>query len=266
MQFLGPPFTFGIDQISNNTTIMGPLSAIAVDDTVYWMGAEDFYVYDGRIRKLPCTVKEFVFGDFNDDQAEKVTTGLNSSFSEVWWFYPSADSDEVDRYVVYNYAQDIWYYGALERTAWIDRGIATYPVAAFGNTLYFHEVGFNDGSTTPASPIDSYIESSQIDISDGDSFAFIRRIIPDVSFDQSTATTPSMDMIVKVRNFPGASYSNSNTAQVDRSATVPVEQFTDQVHLRLRGRSFALRAESDDLDVKWRLGSPRIDIRSDGRR
>jgi len=266
MQFLGPPFTFGIDQISNNTTIIGPMAAIAVDDLVYWMGAEDFYAYDGRLRKLPCSVKEYVFGDFNDAQAEKVTTGLNSSFNEVWWFYPSADSDEVDRYVVYNYMQDIWYYGQLERTAWIDRGINSNPVAADQGNLYFHELGYNDGSTTPALPITSYIESSQVDLSDGDSFAFIRRIIPDVTFEQSTAAEPTMDMIVKVRNFPGASYSNSNTANVERSATVPVEQFTDQVHLRLRGRSFALRAESDDLDVKWRLGSPRIDIRTDGRR
>jgi hypothetical protein len=266
MQFLGPPFTFGIDQISNNTTIMGPMAAIAVDDMVFWMGAQDFYAYDGRVRKLPCTVKEFVFSDFNDAQAEKVTVGLNSSFNEVWWFYPSADSDNIDKYVVYNYAQDIWYYGTLNRTAWIDRGINSQPIAASNNRLYLHEFGLNDGSTSPESAIESYIESSQIDISDGDNFAFIRRIIPDVTFEQSTATTPTMDMVVKVRNFPGANYSNSNTAQVDKTATVPIEQFTNQVHLRLRGRSFALRAQSDTTDVKWRLGSPRLDVRTDGRR
>lgn len=266
MQFLGPPFTFGIDQISNNTTIMSPMSAVAVDDLVFWMGAQDFYAYDGRVRRLPCSVKEYVFGDFNDDQAEKVTAGVNSAFNEVWWFYPSADSEEINRYVIYNYLQDIWYFGEIQRTAWIDRGINKYPIAAYDGSLYLHEIGYNDGSTTPESPISAYVESSQIDISEGDKFAFIRRIIPDVSFDQSTAEEPTMDMIVKVRNFPGTNYSNSNTASVERSATVPVEQFTDQVHLRLRGRSFALRAESDDLDVKWKLGSPRIDIRTDGRR
>ena len=266
MQFLGPPFTFGIDQISNNTTIMGPMAAIAVDDVVYWMGAQDFYIYDGRARKIPCSVKEYVFADFNDDQSEKVTAALNSSFGEVWWFYPSADSGTIDRYVVYNYTQDIWYYGTLDRTAWIDRGINSLPIAAGNNRLYLHEFGLNDGSTSPESAIEAYIESSQIDISEGDSFAFIRRIIPDVTFEQSTATTPTMDMVVKVRNFPGASYSNSNTADVARSATVPVEQFTNQVHLRLRGRSFALRAQSDTTDVKWRLGSPRLDVRTDGRR
>jgi hypothetical protein len=207
-----------------------------------------------------------VFSDFNDDQAEKVTTGLNSAFNEVWWFYPSADSNTIDRYVVYNYQQDIWYYGTLNRTAWIDRGINSQPIASSNNRLYLQEFGLNDGSTAPETAIDAYIESSQIDISDGDNFAFIRRIIPDVTFEQSTATTPSMDMVIKVRNFPGANYSNSDTAQVDKTATVPVEQFTNQVHLRLRGRSFALRAQSDTTDVKWRLGSPRLDVRTDGRR
>jgi hypothetical protein len=267
MQFLGPPFTFGIQAISENTTIMGPLAAMAVDDVVYWMGDEDFYVYDGRVKELPSTVKEYVFNDFNLAQREKAVAALNSSFNEVWWFYPSSSSDTVDRYVVYNYQSNIWYYGTLARTAWIDRGINTLPIAASTDGyLYFQEAGLNDGSTTPPSPIEAYIESSQVDIDDGDSFSFIRRIIPDVTFNGSSASAPTVDMILKARNFPGGSYLITDTAAVTRTATVPVELFTNQVHVRLRGRSVALRVESDDTDVQWRLGTPRVDLQRDGRR
>jgi hypothetical protein len=267
MQFLGPPFTFGIQVISENTTIMGPLATIAVDDVVYWMGDEDFYVYDGRVKQLPSTVKEYVFNDFNLAQREKTVAALNSSFDEVWWFYPSASSSTVDRYVVYNYQSNIWYYGTLPRTAWIDRGINTLPIAAgTDGYLYFQETGLNDGSTTPPSPIEAYIESSQVDIDDGDSFSFIRRIIPDVTFNGSSASSPTVDMILKARNFPGGSYLITDTAAVTRTATVPIELFTNQVNVRLRGRSVALRVESDDIDVQWRLGTPRVDLQRDGRR
>ena len=267
MQYLGPPFTFGIGLISENTTIMSPNAAVAVDDAVFWMGQEEFYVYSGGVQKLPCTVRDFVFSDFNYDQKDKAFAGLNSSYGEIWWFYPSENSETNDRYVIYNYEQKIWYYGSMVRTAWVDRGINQYPIAAGRDGyLYYHELGCCDGSTTPLSAIESYIESSQIDIQEGNNFVFIRRIIPDITFDNSTNEDPTANLILKARNFPGGDYLQTNTAVVDRSATVPVEQFTDQVHVRLRGRSFALRVESDEIGVSWRLGSPRIDVRQDGRR
>ena len=265
MQFLGPPFTFGINLLSENITIMSPNSAKAMDDMVFWMGMQDFYVYSGQVQKLPCTVRDYVFEDFNDTQAEKVFAALNSSFDEIWWFYPSADSDEIDRYVVYNHQQQIWFYGSLARTAWVDRGINEYPlVAGTDGYLYLHELGLNDGQNDTA--INSYIESSQIDIGDGEQFSFIRRMLPDVTFVGSTAENPSVNFILQTRNAPGAAYSTTSTSGITRSATVPVEQFTDQVHVRLRGRSLALKLESDAVDVQWRLGAPRVDIRQDGRR
>ena len=266
LQNVGPPFTFGLSQVSDNTTIMGINAAISVDDVVFWMGKNDFYRYDGRVTKIPCSVKEFVFSDFNSEQTDQVVSGVNSSFNEVWWFYPSTDAGLNDKYVIYNYQQDIWYFGNLARTAWMDRGINDNPIAASGGFLFLHEQGFDDGSTSPVSAISAHAESSQIDIDDGDSFSFIRRILPDVSFEQSTADSPAMDLVLKARNFPGTDYGSTETSTVTRSATVPVEQFTDQAHIRLRGRSVALRAQSSSLGVKWRLGTPRIDIRRDGRR
>ena len=268
MQFLGPPFTFGVQMISENITIRSPQAAVAVDDTVFWMGVQEFYVYSGSVKKLPCSVKDHVFSDFNTDQAEKVIAGVNSSFGEIWWFYPSASSTENDKYVIYNYEQQIWYIGSLTRTAWLDRGINDFPIAAHSdNYLYNHELGFDDGSTNSA--ISAHIESSQMDIQDGDGFLFIRRILPDLTFRTSTGAgsdNPAANFILKARNFPGTNYGDPETGGVTQTSTSPIEQFTDQVHVRLRGRSFALRVESTAEGVGWRLGSPRVDIRPDGRR
>ena len=267
MQFIGPPFTFGITQVAENITIASPLSAAAVDDNIYWMGVEDFYIYSGQVQKLPCSVRGYVFDDFNSSQSEKVCAGVNSSFSEIWWFYPSASSAENDRYVVFNYQEQVWYYGELNRTAWLDRGITSNPVgASTDNYLYLHESGFDDGSTSPVSAVTSYIESSQMDIGDGDHFVFLKRLIPDITFADSTATSPSANFTLEARNFPGENYTNTDTNPVVRSATVPVEQFTNVVNLRLRGRSFALKVESLNTGVGWRLGSPRVDMKQDGRR
>ena len=270
MQFLGPPFTYGIDLISENITVISPLSAKAVDDFVFWMGVEDFYVYDGRVQKLPCAVKSYIFNDINLFQKEKIFAALNSSFNEIWWFYPSGDSDTNDRYVIYNHVEQAWSYGTMARSAWLDRGITNNPIAAgLDNYLYTHEYGLDDGSTSPASAITSYVESSQLDIGEGDKFVFIRRLVPDVTFDGSTASSPSAAFTVKTRNFPGGAYLESNASTVTQSAaatTTTVEQFTDQVHIRLRGRAFALKVGSTDTEVQWRLGSPRVDIREDGRR
>ena len=267
MQYLGPPFTFGINEISANITIAGPLAAINVEDNVFWMGAEEFYVYGGAVQRLPCSVRDYVFTDINNDQLEKVTASTNTAFSEVTWFYPSASSNENDRYVTYNYQQKVWYYGTLSRTVWLDRGVNAEPIAAgTDHSLYLHEIGFDDGSTSPAQAISAYIESSQMDLGEGEQFVFMKRLIPDMTFRDSSNPTPSATMTLKVRNFPGSNYSNSNNGSVAKTASVPVEQFTDQIFVRLRGRSFAFRIESDDTGVAWRLGSPRVEVRPDGRR
>ena len=267
LQYVGPPFTFGINMISDNITIRSPSSVAAVQDTVYWMGKSEFYVYNGGVQTLPCSVKDYVFSDFNAAQAEKTFAAVNSAFSEVWWFYPSSSSDNNDRYVVYNYLQGIWYYGTMVRTAWIDRGVEENPIAAGRDGyLYNHEVGFDDGSTTPASAISAYIESSQFDLGEGDSFSFVRRLIPDLTFRSSTALPPTANFTLKARNFPGGNYLQTNAKAVERTASVPVEQFTQDAHVRLRGRSVAVKVDSSTTGVGWRLGSPRIDIRSDGRR
>lgn len=267
MQYLGPPFTFGINMISENVTIAGTNSAVAIEDNVFWMGSDEFYVYSGAVQKLPCSVKDFVFTNFNEQQSEKVFASTNSAFSEIWWFYPSANSENVDRYVVFNYEQNVWYYGAMARSAWVDRGVTQLPLAAgLDGYLYTHENGFDDGSTSPATALEAYIESSQVDIADGDRFSFVHRIVPDVTFRNSSAENPAITITLKARNFPGGDYLQSNAQTVTKTASVPVEQFTNQVFVRLRGRSMALRAASDGLGVGWRLGSQRIDIRPDGRR
>jgi hypothetical protein len=267
MQFLGPPFTFGISQLSENITIAGPLAAVAIEDAVFWMGREEFYAFNGQVQKLPCSVRSYVFNDFNEAQSEKVTAGTNGSFSEIWWFYPSANSQDINRYVIYNYEEQVWYYGELDRSVWLDRGINQFPIAASQDGyLYLQEKGLDDGSTTPATAITSYIESSQMDIGDGEHFVFMRRLIPDLTFESSVSTSPIANFTLETRNFPGGQYLQSSTKAVTRSSTVPIEQFTEQVHLRLRGRSFAMKIESTDTGVAWRLGSPRVDIRQDGRR
>ena len=266
LQFLGPPITFGVQLISENLSIRSPQAAIAVEDTVFWMGFNEFYIYTGSVQKLPCTVKDFVFGDLNKEQSQKVFAAANSGFSEIWWFYPSADSTEIDKYVIFNYEQKVWYVGSLTRTAWMDRGVNELPIAASTDGyLYNHETGDDDGSTNPVTAIAAHIESSQIDIGDGDKFTFINRVIPDITF-RNSAIGAQATLTVKTRNAPGGNYLQTEDSTVEKSATVPVEQFTQDARVRLRGRSFALRVSSSNTGVGWRLGSPRLDIRPDGRR
>jgi len=263
MRFIGPPFTFGLQQLASNITIMSPNAAVATEDVVFWMGIDNFYVYAGQTQQLPCTVKDKVFLDFNLEQADKVTSGINSEFSEVFWFYPSADSTDNDRYVVYNYGEKVWYFGTLERTAWLDRGVRSYPIATGSSYIYNHELGYDDDG----SAMNSFIESAAIDIGDGDKFTYIQRVIPDLTFNGSTnLSSPQATFTVKARNFPGASFDNTASGDAVRTASSPVETFTNQLFLRARGRSFALRVESEALGAKWKLGSPRIDLRPDGRR
>ena len=259
MQYLGPPFTFGVQLISENITIGGPLTAIAVDDQVFWMGLSEFYVYNGAVQRLPCTVRDYVFEDMNLSQMEKVTAALNSENSEIWWFYPSSASQENDRYVIYNYLEQAWYYGNLARTCWVDRGIEDFPVAAApDHFLYNHEFGFDDGSTSPASAINAFVSSSPLDLAEGQQFTFVRRMLPDVSFRNSSAPVPSVDITTRVRNFTGASFLATTTSEIGAA--------TDQVHLRLRGRQVSIEVASDETGVAWRLGSLRYDLQPDGRR
>ena len=263
MRFIGPPFTFGLQQLASNITIAGPNAAVATEDFVFWMGADNFYVYAGQTAQLPCTVKDKVFNDINLDQNDKIFGGVNSEFSEVFWFYASAASQVNDRYVVYNYLDKLWYYGTLSRTAWLDRGTRPFPLATEGGYVYNQEFGHDDDG----SAMTSYIESAVMDIGDGDHFTCVRRVIPDLSFSGSTAiSTPQATFTIKARDFPGEDFANTGAGTTTRTQVSPVEEYTKQLYVRARGRSFALRVESTALGAKWRLGSPRVDIRQDGRR
>ena len=263
MRFIGAPFTFGTQQLAQGITIASPNAAIASEDYVFWMGIDTFFIYAGQTAQLPCTVKDKVFTDFNLSQVEKVTSGINSEFSEVTWFYPSADSEDNNRYVTYNYLEKVWTFGTLTRDAWLDRGTRTYPLATGGGYLYNHELGYDDDG----SPMDSFIESAVMDMGDGDHFTYIRRLVPDLTFTGSTAlSSPQATFTLKARNFPGANFISSESGDAVRTSVNPVEQFTNQLDLRVRGRSFALRVESEALGSKWKLGSPRVDLRQDGRR
>ena len=264
MRFIGPPFTFGLQELSKSITIISPKSAIAVEDSVFWMGIDTFYIYTGgQTTQLPCTVRDKVFLDFNSSQGDKVFGAVNTQWTEVWWFYPSANSDENDKYVIYNYSNKTWYYGTLSRTAWHDRGIRRFPIAASSSYLFEHENGNDDdGSAMTAS-----VESSQIDIGDGYNFSFIKQLIPDITFDGSTSTTgnPNATFTLQARSGPGSNYDTNSGSTSTRTATTPVEQFTDRIDIRLRGRSFNMKLESTDQGVSWRLGTPRVDVRPDGR-
>jgi hypothetical protein len=269
MQFLGPPFTFGVSMLADNTRIAGPNTAIAVNDIVFWMGQENFYVFDGRIQPIPCSVRDYVFSDMNNQQSFKFHAGSIASQTEIWWFYVSSGATEVDRYVVYNYGQQVWYYGTLVRTAWNDRasGLRSFPQATGADFyLYDHENGLDDFSTGSAVAINAFVESSDFDIGDGQQFMLVNRIIPDLTFDGSSASNPAAKFTVKSRDFGGDNFTESTSGSAIRTATSPVEQYTDKIDLRARGRQMAIRVENDATGVKWRLGAPRLDVRPDGRR
>jgi hypothetical protein len=267
MQYIGDPFTFGIQEVSSAISIMSPNAAVAVGDVVFWMGKNEFYVYDGAVTQIPCDVKEYVFSGLNVNQVLKVYAGHLSSFSEVWWFYPGLNSPENDRYVVYNYEQRAWYYGTMPRTAWADRNILSYPAAVSPDGyVYYHENGLNDGSTNPPTALAPYIESSVVDIAEGDQFMFATRVIPDLTFRNSSNEAPTATLTIKARNFPGGAYFASDADPVVKTASSPVEQFTNELYIRLRGRSMSLRIESNQVNTAWRLGDPRIDLRTDGKK
>jgi len=263
MRFIGPPFTFGITQIASNITIMSPSAAIATEDVVYWMGIDNFYVHAGQTAQLPCTVKDEVFTNFNLEEKDKVIAGINSEFGEVWWFYPSASASENDKYVIWNYVEKVWYFGTLSRTAWLDRGIRNFPIAASTPHLFNHESGFDDDT----SAMTAFIETAPMDIGDGDKFVSLKRVIPDLTFTGSvTGSSPNATFTVKARDFPGSDFDQTGTGTTSRTATSPVEQFTEKLDYRIRGRSFAIRLDSSALGCKFKMGTPRVDIREDGRR
>lgn len=273
MQYQGPPFVWGFQQLATNTSILSPNMAVTVHDTTYWMGIDKFYVYNGRVQTLPSDVRQFVFQNINLSQNFQFFAGINDAYSEVWWFYCSANSTTIDRYVVYNYLDNNWYYGALARTAWIDNALRDVPIAAgYGGQILYHETGNDDGTTNPPSPINAYVQSADLDIGDGHNFGFVWRIIPDVTFDGSTSPAPSLNFAVRPRQFPGTNYGPANDPTVtsannySQQRTYNVQQFTPQVNVRIRGRQMAFRVESTELGVAWQLGVPRIDLRPDGKR
>jgi hypothetical protein len=274
MQYVGAGAGVWSSQLMGHNISIASQNAVAYASGVsFWMGLGKFYTYDGRVQPLPCAVKRYVFDDFNEEQYQQVHAGTNEQFNEVWWFYCSAGSTEIDRYVVYNYVQNIWYYGTMGRTAWLDSDLRSNPIAAtYSNNLVYHEYGIDDKETATTQPISAYVASGQFDIDSGDRFSFIWRVLPDLTFTGSTAAAPAATMTLLPLANSGAGYNSPaseggvNTATVTRTAVLPIEQYTGQVYTRVRGRQLAVKVESNDIGVQWQLGVPRIDIRPDGRR
>ena len=262
MQFIGPPFTFGVNLINEGIGLVGPKAAVTAPQGIYWMSYNNFYVYNGSVQNVPCTVQNYVFSDINLNQSFKINAFTIADKNEVGWFYCSESSTEVDRYVIYNYVENIWFYGSLSRTAWLDAGIENFPRAVSDGYLYQQENGF-DADGQPMTNV--FIESSDFDIGDGEQFTFIRRIIPDFKFIQNSNQNGSVNIVVKTRNFPGDSLTTNSTSAIQAS--------TQQAYIRGRARQMVLRFESDDdasnngnLNIGWRLGATRIDVRPDGKR
>jgi hypothetical protein len=284
LQYLGPPIVWGSQLLSDNISIASDRAWGTAAGVTYWMGNEKFYMYDGRVQALVCDLRQYVFSDFNFNQLQQVFCGTNEQFTEIWWFYCSASSTTVDRYVIYNYVEKVWYYGTLGRTAWIDTSISsTVPLACdYNRRLISHEVGVDDNATTTTLPIESYITSGEFDIDDGHNFGFVWRVLPDVNFTGSTAVNPTMTLSLLPLQNSGSGYTRGqtpvatvnsdmsvagdNSYPVVRTATVPIDQFTGQVNIRVRGRQMSIKASSNTIGVQWQLGSCRLDVRPDGRR
>lgn len=275
MQYLGAPYVWGFNILMDNISVMSPNSMITVNNVTYWMGVDKFYMYSGRVETLPCSLRQYIFNDLNRNQSFQVFAGGNEGYNEVWWFYVSNSSNatEVDKYVIYNYLDRVWYYGSMARTAWLDSGIRNYPMAAnYDNRILYHEAAVDDVSGLTPVAINSYIQSSDFDIGDGHNFGFVWRILPDVNFNGSNVNQPSVTMTVKPRQNSGTPYGAADSPAVPSQDnftlknTYNIQEFTGQVYTRIRGRQMSFRIESDTVGVAWQLGSPRIDIRNDGRR
>jgi hypothetical protein len=288
MQYLGPPYVWSFQIMGDNISIAGPNAIATANNITYWMGTDKFYMYSGRVQTLPSTLREYVYNDINLDQSFQIMSGTNEGYNEIWWQYCSAGSTVVDRYVIYNHLDNVWYYGDWDnyqgnsqgRTAWLDSSLRAYPMGATYGTaggtantlLVYHESGVDDGTVNPPNPIVSSVTSSDFDIGDGHNFGFVWRLIPDLTFDGSSVNQPQANFTVLPRTFPGANYGSSNdpavisTQNYQNQKTYAVQQFTQQVYVRIRGRQMAFQVSSDSLGVQWQLGVPRIDIRPDGRR
>jgi hypothetical protein len=273
MQYLGPPYVWGFQILMDNISIISPNAAITANNITYWMGVDRFYMYSGRVETLPCSLWQYVYNDINKNQGFQVFAGGNDGYSEIWWFYCSTNSNVVDKYVIYNYLERTWAYGTMARTAWLDSPLRQYPMAAdYNRRILFHEAAVDDIAGDTAVPINAYVQSSDFDIGDGHNFGFVWRILPDINFNGSNVDGPAVTMTVKPRQNSGAPYGTANNPRVLSSNNYAVsgvyniQEFTGQVYTRLRGRQLAFRIESNNLGTQWQLGSPRIDIRNDGRR
>lgn len=278
-QYVGAPVVWSAQLVGENISIAGQNAVAYAGGVSYWMGKDKFYKYDGRTQALRCDLLRYVFDDINTSQYIQVSAGTNEGFNEIWWFYCSANSTSVDRYVVYHYLEDVWYYGTMGRTAWLDSGVRNYPIAAtYSNNIVDHENGVDDNQTATPLPITSYIVSSEFDLDDGHNFMFVWRVLPDITFANSPVDNPQVTMYLLPLKNSGSGYSvdpatnanhsvaNDSFASVTRTVVLPVEQFTGQIFTRVRGRQMAMKVESTALGVTWQLGAPRIDMRPDGRR
>jgi hypothetical protein len=273
LQYVGAPIVWGAQLVGETISIISQNAVAYANGVAYWMGIDKFYKYDGRTQTLRCDLRQYVFKNLNYLQEDQVFAGTNEAFNEVWWFYCAGTDTEVGNYVVYNYMQDVWYYGTMSRTAWFDSGLREYPIAAtYSNNIVEHELGVDDNETATTLPIESFITSSQFDLDDGHQFAFVWRMLPDITFRGSTATNPSVTMGLLPLANSGSGYNNplseggSNDGTVTRTSFHPVEEFTGQINTRVRGRQMAIQVTSEDAGVTWQLGAPRIDMRPDGRR
>jgi len=273
MQYLGAPEVWGANLLGSNTTIASQNAAVYANDVAYWMGTDKFYMYDGIIKTLPCSIRSYIFDDFNQQQRDQVISGTNERFTEIWWFYCSSGSTTVDKYVIYNYGENAWSYGSLARTAWLDSDLRDLPLAAtYSNNLVKHETGYDDKETGTVNPITATLVSAEFDLDDGDRAMFISRVLPDVTFEGSTTSSPAVTMTISPLTNSGSGYKSplseggNSAATVTRTATVPIEEFTGQAYVRLRGRQMAFKVESTAEGVAWKLGATRFDMRPDGRR
>jgi hypothetical protein len=276
MQYIGAPYIWGVQLLGDNISIAGPNAAALASGVTYWMGVDKFYVYDGRVQTLNCDLRQYVFDaetGINKSEFDQVYCSTNEGFNEVWWFYCVGTSNTITNYVVYNYLENVWYYGTMSRTAWIDSGLNFYPIAAtYNNVLVNHESGTDDNATGTPVAIDSYITTSEFDIQDGNDFGFVWRIVPDVKFTGSSAANPQVTMSLLPLANSGSGYNDplsvggTNSASVVRTAQYPVEQYTGQILTRIRGRQMSFKIQGNQLGLQWQLGAPRMDIRKDGRR
>jgi hypothetical protein len=273
LQYVGAPVVWSAQLVGENISIAGQNAVAYANGAAYWMGKDKFYKYDGRVQPLRCDLRKFIFEDLNSQQYDQVVAGTNEAYHEVWWFYCSQGVTQNDRYVVYNYMEDVWYYGTMSRTAWLDSGLRNNPLAAtYSSNLVNHESGVDDNETGTTLPIHAYIASAEFDLDDGHQFAFVWRILPDIRFDGSTAAAPSATMTLLPLANSGSGYNNpasvggSNSRVISRSAVLPIEAYTGQIFTRVRGRQMAMKVESTGEGVTWQLGAPRIDMRPDGRR